>query len=357
MRETRERESGQRARKIREPGGASRGVALWLALAIGLAAAPSMAAPPERCEGLFPDFTCDFREARPPGHVAPMSMPFLFEDPYITTELNLVGIYHNFPSDSVFGGGEAGVIALQARLAITDRLAFIATKDGVMFLRPDNPLLNDQDGAFDITAGFKYAVIDDREKGLIVTPSLRFEIPVGSDDIYQGRGDGVFIPHLSVGWGPEDIHLIAAIGSELPINGDKDTTSIFYNIHLDQAFENKLIRGSDFFVPFIELNVTHYVDSGDGSITLNTRIGRLTLNQTQNALQALGITKKRRFEGADVANLGSKGMANEEIVTMAWGFRVPFRNGISTGFSYERVLSQREDIFEQRATVMVSYTF
>ena len=58
-----------------------------------------------------------------------------------------------------------------------------------------------------------------------------------------------------------------------------------------------------------------------------------------------------------VANLGSKGMAGEELVTMAWGVRVPFRNGISTGFSYERVLSQRQDIFEQRATWMVEYTF
>ena len=57
------------------------------------------------------------------------------------------------------------------------------------------------------------------------------------------------------------------------------------------------------------------------------------------------------------ALLGSKGMAGEDIVTMAWGIRVPFRNGISTGVSYERVLSQRQDIFEQRFTAMVSYTF
>ncbi len=33
---------------------------------------------------------------------------------------------------------------------------------------------------------------------------------------------------------------------------------------------------------------------------------------------------------------------------MAWGCRVPF-NGVSAGFSCERVLSQREGIFEQRA--------
>jgi hypothetical protein len=68
-------------------------------------------------------------------------------------------------------------------------------------------------------------------------------------------------------------------------------------------------------------------------------------------------TADRRFEGADVANLGSSGMAGEDLITMAWGVRVPFRNGISAGFSYERVLSQRQDIFEQRATWMLAYDF
>ena len=69
------------------------------------------------------------------------------------------------------------------------------------------------------------------------------------------------------------------------------------------------------------------------------------------------MTADRRGEGADVANLGSSGMAGESLITMAWGVRVPFRNGLSFGFSYERALSQRQDIFEQRATWMASYDF
>ena len=68
-------------------------------------------------------------------------------------------------------------------------------------------------------------------------------------------------------------------------------------------------------------------------------------------------TADRRFEGADVANLGSSGMPGEDLITMAWGLRVPFRNGISAGLSYERVLSQRQDIFEQRATSMLARDF
>lgn len=316
----------------------------------------------EDCDRFLPDFTCDDREARPEGHVAPMSMPYLFEDPYITTEINLVGIYHNFPSDSIFQGGEAGVIAIQARLALTDKLAFIATKDGYTFLRPDNgPLgvhVQDGDGFMDITVGFKYAAYEDKSQNLIVTPSFRYEIPLGNDDVFQGRGDGVAIPAVSVGWGPDAWHVIADLGAQIAADGDKDSSSIFYNFHVDHAFESDWIPGADFIVPFIELNGISYVDSGDGSTTVNLDgAGRVPLSVAQDVLYGAGITADRRGEGADVVNLGSKGMAGEDIVTMAWGIRVPFRNGISTGVSYERVLSQRQDIFEQRFTAMVSYTF
>ena len=309
------------------------------------------------CDGLFPDFRCD-REGRPAGHIEPMSAPYLFEDPYITTSVNFVGIYHDFPSDSIFDGGEAGVLALQARLALTDRLAFIATKDGYTFLRPDNPLLENDEGFMDVTVGFKYAAYDDRESGWIVTPSLRYEIPLGTDDLYQGRGSGVFIPAVSVGWGPERVHVIADLGAQLPVDGDNDSTSIFYNLHLDEAFRIDCLPGADFFVPFIELNGIAWVDSGDGNGTIETSVGRLRLRTAQEVLHnSFGATSRLRGEGADIANLGSSGMAGEHLITMAWGFRVPFRNGVSLGFAYERVLSQREDIFEQRAMWMASYTF
>ncbi|MCA9504552.1 MAG: transporter [Spirochaetaceae bacterium] len=352
---------GQASRRERA---STRGAAWLLGLVLtGLVWLGAGAAAAVECAGgeLLPDFNCD-REVRPEGHVAPMSMPYLFEDPYITTELNLVGIYHNFPSDSVFQGGEAGVIALQARLALTDRLGFIATKDGYTILRPDNGFLENEEGFMDVTIGFKYAAIDDREKGLIVSPSLRYEIPLGSDDMFQGRGDGVFIPAVSASWGPNDVHFIADLGAQIPIDGDQDSTSLFYNFHLDKAFEADCIPGARFVVPFIELNGMSWVDSGDGSATVDLRDGnpvanRAPLKAAQDVLFGAGITSHRRFEGADIANLGSSNMAGETLITMAWGVRVPFDNGISTGFSYERVLSQRQDIFEQRATWMVSYTF
>ena len=47
------------------------------------------------------------------------------------------------------------MIALQARLALTDRLAFIATKDGYTILRPNNGLLGNDKGFMDITVGLQ----------------------------------------------------------------------------------------------------------------------------------------------------------------------------------------------------------
>jgi len=106
------------------------------------------------------------------------------------------------------------------------------------------------------------------------------------------------------------------------------------------------------------LNGTSYVASGDGSNQISTdAFGNQPLKVVQQVVFNAGITRDRRGEGNDVANLGSKGMSNATIITMAWGVRIPFNNGISTGMSYERVLSQRQDLFEQRWTWMVDYTF
>ncbi len=333
------------------------GLSLGFVAAIGAADIASAEASAEECDRLFPSFTCD-REARPAGHIGPMSMPYLFEDPYITSGVQLVGIYHGFPDDSVFDGGEAGVIALQARLAITERLAFIATKDGFTILRPDNALLENHEGFMDVTVGFKYAVIDDREKNLIVTPSLRYEIPIGNDDVLQGRGDGVLIPAVSVGFGPDDVHIVADLGAQVAMDSNHDSSSIFYNFHIDKSFEVDCIPGADFIVPFVELNGISWVDGGDGSATIDLDgPGRASVRAAQDILHGAGVLEHRRFEGADVVNLGSSGVAGEDLVTIAFGTRVPFRNGVSLGFSYERALSQHTDIFEHRATWMLAYDF
>ena len=91
--------------------------------------APAWATDPEPCPTFFPDFRCE-RSGRYDDFVMPMSDPYIFEDPFITTGVYVWGLWHEFPHDSIFGGGKAitsnkggdvWAIAVQARLAITDR--------------------------------------------------------------------------------------------------------------------------------------------------------------------------------------------------------------------------------------------
>ena len=303
------------------------------------------------CPYWFPDFRCD-RQARPDGSVMPMSAPFLFEDPYITTGLNLVGIWHQYPDDSIFEGGDLSVLALQARVAITDWLAFIATKDGFAFHDPDLDIIDDSKGFLNIAVGFKAKAWEwegDRNSG-ILTPSLRYEIPIGARDVYQGHDDGIFIPAVSGAYQNDNWHVISALGAQLPVDGDENTHSLFYHVHLDHAFN----LGHEWFrylVPFIELNLLHYIDSGDGSrkIHTNTPLGKVPLEGARNLV---GVSP---FDGVDVLNLGGKGVGGDDIVTMAFGLRVPMKYGLSMGASYERAISNEEHIFEQRVTFMLTW--
>jgi hypothetical protein len=332
---------------------------LVLALLLG-ASASRAESPGDDCPTWLPDFKCD-RKARFDGMVQPMSMPYLFEDPFITTGANLVGIWHQFANNGGFQKSQAGVLALQLRLALTDKLAFIATKDGFMMIDYDtkvsditgNPadrqsVLPDDNGFMNMTVGFKYAMIEDRENRFILSPAIRYEIPLGNDEVLQGRGDGVFIPSATFAWGPIDrLSFIGGMGGQVPVDSVKDSSSLFYNMNVQY-------RALDWLVPFMELSGISWTNSGNGSRKLNTSkaLGTdVTLNQAQAALRTGG------FEGADVANLGSQGVRGEDLVTMAWGLRFPLDDRLVLGISYERALKGKENLFDQRVTTMATFEY
>jgi hypothetical protein len=102
--------------------GGKRFHAAFAVAAILFAAGAASALPP--CPTWFPDFRCD-RHGRYEGFVPPMMHPYLFEDPFITTGISLWGLWHEFPDSSILEGGQLWDVALQARVAITDRIAFI----------------------------------------------------------------------------------------------------------------------------------------------------------------------------------------------------------------------------------------
>jgi hypothetical protein len=317
----------------RRPFPAAAAALLWL-----LSAASALALPPE-CPTWFPDLRCD-RSGRYPGFSMPIQMPYLFEDPFITTGLYGFGIYHEYPDSSAFEGGQVWIASVQARLAITDRLAFIATKDGYVFHDPDNPILPSEDGFWNITPGLKYALIDMPEKNFILSPSFRVEIPTGQQKVFNGYGDGVAIPAVSTAWGKGPFHTIADFGSQIPFDTGKQSTSLFWNLHLDWLFFDRV-------APMFEIGGLHYVASGNGRLKIRTSLGRLPVGAVEGIYGS--------FEGVDAANLGSAGVRGNDIVVATFGARVLLTKHVNFGVAYGYPLTDREDIWNRRVTMNLNF--
>ena len=321
----------------------SRGRGFLLVLFGCLLAAPARALPPE-CPLLFPDLRCD-RQGRYEGFVPPMMHPYLFEDPFITTGISGWGLWHEFPGDSILDDGHLWVAALQARIAITDRIAFIATRDGWVDFEPGLSLLDNRRGSADLGLGFKVAAIDLPEVPFILTPSLRVQIAQGSQDVLQGNGDGVLIPAVSAAWGRGHFHVIGDVGMEIALDPDAQSTSIFYHVHLDYAVHR-------FLVPFLEIGGFTYTDGGDGSTKIRLRGGdEVTLRDAQ------ALLGEDPEEGYDYANLGSRGMAGHTVVAGSVGVRVPLNEHVILGAAWEYPLTPSRDVLRQRASMNVIIEF
>jgi hypothetical protein len=290
------------------------------------------------CEGWLPDLRGCERPARWDGFSAPIGMPYLFEEPFVNTGASVWVLWHDLPESSVFEGGEVRAIAAQLRLALTERLALIATKDGWIELRPDLDLLDTENGYGDLGLGIKYALIEDPERGFILTPSLRYEITQGSRDVYQGNGEGMWTPALSAGLRLGPTNLTAGFGATFPLDGDAESSLAFYGLQLAWPTGGRL-------TPFFGIHGLHYLDAGDGSTTLRTALGSLPVETVQNVLRT------GRFEAHDVANLGSSGVEGHDVISGSVGFRLKLGERLDLGFAYERPLTRRRDLLKQRATL------
>jgi len=315
---------------------------------VGAAPATPAAAPtddPTSCLEWFPDLSANcHRKMRFGSFVAPGVTPYLFEDPFTTTGLYFWGAWHQFPNSSVFQGGEAGLVALQARIAITDRLSFIATKDGYVTIYPDNPIVYKSSGAVDLGAGFKYQAIKIPEWQFVLSPILRFEAPIGTPRAYQGVGDGAVLPSVSFGKGFDDFHILGDVGVYIPFNDAHNSSYVWYDVHVDYAV-------TSWFVPFLAISGQSWVHDGNGNLKLNTKLGTLNLNTVQAALRTGG------FEGNDLTNLGSRNVAGSSVVTGAVGVRVPLPYGLSLSAAWQAPMTDTKYLYRQRVTTNLAWEF
>lgn len=249
----------------------------------------------------------------------PVGQPIYFETPFNDTGLRALYLKHNFGDDSALGGGDVTVYALQARLALSERLAFIATKDGYSEI---SSALGEDDGWNDLAAGFKYVMVADKENDFVLTPGARYMIATGSKlyGVINGNVDELS-PFVSVAKGWNNLHLIGNVTLRLPMDGDDGNTVGHWDVHLDYDITPK----SDVVVaPVAEVHGVHYLDDGATALPIG---------------------------GLDYTNLGSQ-PAEDFVAWAGLGLRAEFAKKYEFGAVYEFALTDKDDdIMDTRVTV------
>ena len=250
----------------------------------------------------------------------PIGQPLYFESPFIETSIRLLYLHHEFSPNSELQGGHLDVIAAQARVAITERLALIATKDGFSWLNAG--ALPEDSGSNDLAAGLKYAVIIDRQNDFVLTPGVRFEFRSGAGQVLQG-GTYEFSPFVSFAKGFGDFHIIGDVTDRIPTDSSEGNNVLQWDTHFDYDLGKIGLKG---VAPTIEVHGLHYLSNGD----------RTPLN----------------VGGLDYTNLGSTNVRGDSVVWMGVGGRVKFTPNFSVGCTYEFALTNKNaDIMDNRVTL------
>lgn len=277
--------------------------------------------------------------------ISPVLNPVFFEDPTIRTEVRPIFMHHTvsrgFPSALALGGGDIQLYAAQIRWAVNDRLAIIARKDGYVSadlgaLHTLSGQADRYDGFADLQAGVKYAVIDDKEKQLIVTPGLTLELPTGNQEVFQGHGMGEWDLFVSAAKGYNKFHVTGNAGLRLPNNMSKNTAQLHYSLQLD----NYLHR---YFIPFVAANAF---------TTLNSTGAGTAVNH-----QGVAAALPFNTEGFDLINFGSSQAAGTTRLTLGLGFRSRILDNLYGGFGWEKAAGVGNSLFGDRFTVDFIFRF
>ena len=247
--------------------------------------------------------------------IAPVTNPFYFEAAQVNTELRPVFIHHEIPS-SFLGGGDANVYGVQARWAVNDRLALIATKGGICDLDMPAAGINET-GWADLGFGLKYAAVDDEENQLLITPGLKLELPSSSGGIFQNNGDGEWNVFVSAMKGFDDLHFTGSVGARIPNDNDEESSFLHWSAQVDYYT-------CKWFIPFIAFNSFTVLSGGDGATPV---------------------------EGYDLINFGSAAAEGDTYSAIGFGFRSRLHDRVDLGLSYENGVGSNEGIMDERYIV------
>jgi hypothetical protein len=271
------------------------------------------------------DSCCDY-EARGlfesdhafPTFIGPISNPVLAKDPRSLTEARFLFIHNEIPTEHPFAGGNFQVYALQVRVALTERLALIADKDGYIALNPDGA--ENTNGWLNLAAGLKYTLLRDVEHQRLAAAGFMYEPQSGDSDVFQGQGDGLFTVFGTFGQQIGDCnHFLANLGYQFPVDTAENSSFYYVSLHLDRQLFG-------WVYPLVELNWFHWVQGGRRGLP-----------------SALG-------EGDGLINLGTTSVAGNDLVTTAVGLKARVSRNLDLGAAWEFPISNREDLIDNRVT-------
>ena len=296
-----------------------------LALGVAIVFCGSVATPAS-ADGFELDFHGSLGEGKHQRYVPPLANPLFNETPYITTEIRPIFFHNELPGDFITGGGDIRVVAAEIRVALTERLGIIASKDGYADVDFD-AVLPDDSGFANISLGLKYALISDPATDTILSVGVEYEPPwPGKIDTagisLQGDGDGFVDLFVTGAKAWDKFGLQASAGLNLAVDGDHDSSMVHYSLHADYEIAPGLF-------PLVEFNGFTVIDEG---------------NRTPVD-----------FEGIDVVNFGATSAGT--VATIAGGARYRFNDNVQIGVGYETPITDREDIMDWRVYVDLVLSF
>ena len=248
-----------------------------------------------------------------------VGQPIYFESPFNDTSLRALYLKHNFGDGSPLGGGDVTVYAVQARLALTERLGLIATKDGYSVMRA-GAVVPDDEGWNDLAAGLKYVLVADKANDFVVTPGIRYQASNGTRAVLQG-GVAEVSPFVSVAKGLNDLHMLANATLRVPTNHDDGNVVGHWDLHVDYDLNPKSYC---VVAPVAEIHGVHYLDDGATALPIG---------------------------GLDYTNLGSQ-PADHFVCWAGLGLRAEISQRYEFGAVYEFALTDPDgDIMDSRITV------
>jgi hypothetical protein len=273
----------------------------------------------------------------------PISNPTLFDLALPTTNVHPLYLYHALPNNinTTLGdlplGGDVQLYALQFEIALNERLSVVATKDGYVEVNPDSTASNES-GFANLGLGMKYAFILDPVSKNALSGSATFELPTGNSDVFQGEGDGSINLILSALKLVDNWQFAAGTGVQIPFS-DVQSTEMWMSGHISYEV-------SQYFIPLVEVNWFHVVESGNGTGNYPAHVGG-------------GVPAVIEFEGGDLFNLGAANShENRDFVSTAIGFRSRLTESVDAGVAYEVPLTNDENsLMKSRLTLDLVWTF